>query len=61
MKYREIKQIEKYENKWVALNEQGNEVLIAKDSLKDVSKYLKNLKKVGSVFKVPSSSAVLSQ
>lgn len=57
---KKIKDIEKYENKWVVLNERGTEVVKASNSFKDVFKILKGSKDKRVLFKVPSSNLVYS-
>ena len=57
---RKIKNIKKYADKWVLLNEKGTEVVRASDSFNKVYKGLKGKKDGRVIFKVPSASTVYS-
>ena len=57
---KQIKNIKKYENKWVLLNEQGNEVLKAGNTFKEVLKALRGRRDKRIIFKVPPSNLVYS-
>ena len=57
---RTIKNIQKYINKWVLLNQAGDEVIKASDSFEDILQELKSGEDKRSIFKVPSENTVFS-
>ena len=57
---KKIKNIKRYADKWVLLDEKGSEVVKASESLDGVYKLLKGTEDKRIIFKVPSANTVYS-